>query len=328
MHTPQDKILFPDARTVDYGDVPLDCFEELGCFRAYPGTVSRSALLERAKGSRIIITNKCIFDRGVFSRLPDLKLVALAATGTNNVDLKAAREHGVAVANVAGYSTESVVGLTWAFILALATNLTSYAAVTKRRWVHSPMFTLPLFTVTELRGKTLGIIGCGRIGRRVASIGRSFGMKVLAARLKGRDYSGDRTLRVPLDELAARSDIVSIHASLSEITRRIVDGPFLGRMKRGAFLVNMARGDLWDEQALFRYLVSGHLGGAATDVLSSEPPTPGHILLKAPNLLITPHIGWASLEARKRLVREIYLNVRAFQHGRRRNRVETPEMKK
>lgn len=315
-------IVFLDAGTVDYGDLSLAGLRRLARLAAYPST-KPSAVERRSRHADVIITNKCVFDARLLARLGRLRLIAVAATGTNNVDLAAARRRGVAVVNVPGCFTEPVVQMTIAFLLALAGNLAKYnQAAHDGRWSRSPVFTLPAFPIAEVAGKTLGLVGYGRIGRRVAAVARALGMRVLVARIPGRSYSRwERRVRVTLRSLLARSDFVSLHAPLSRLTDKMINARSLRLMKRGAFLINMARGGLVDERALAGALASGRLGGAAADVLSQEPPPRSHVLLRAPNMLLTPHVSWASLEARVRLMDEITRNIRAFLAGKKRNRV-------
>lgn len=321
MRTKKVQIVFLDAGTVDYGDAPLEALKKQGSLKAYRATAPAD-LEKRARGADTVITNKCVFDARLLSRLRTLRLIVVAATGTNNVDLEAARRRAIGVTNVSGYSTETVVQCTFAFLLALAGNLVKFNKAAHRRWPHAVFFTLPAFPLQEIHGKTLGIVGHGRIGKRVAEVARAFGMKVLIARLAGRRYTArERARRVGLDSLFRRSDFVTLHAPLTPATRGLINERSLRLMKRGSFLINMARGGLVDERALAEALKSGHLAGAAADVLSREPPPRNHVLLKAPNFLLTPHIAWASREARLRLVREISLNIRAFLKGKRRNRV-------
>ena len=337
-----NQIVFLDAGTVDYGDVSLEAIQKLGPFRAYRATPPRE-IEKRVGGASIVITNKCVFDARLLSRLKALRLIAIAATGTNNVDLERARRQGIRVTNVSGYSTETVVQCTFAFILALAGNLVKFNQAAHTRWPASDFFTFPAFPLQEVHGKTLGIVGHGRIGKKVAKVARAFGMKVLVAGLPGRRYAearrdsgwlsrepglrgqaqaaGKKLRRANLESLFRRSNFVTLHAALTPVTRNLMNARNLGRMKRGSFLINMARGGLVDENALARALKSGRLAGAAADVLNQEPPPRNHVLLKAPNFSLTPHIAWASREARIRLIREVALNVQAFLEGRRRNRV-------
>lgn len=320
--TTRAEIVFLDAGTVQYGDISFGELESLGSFKSYPATLPRD-IEKRVNGARVVLTNKCVFDAPLLSRLKTVRLIALAATGTNNIDLKAARRRGVAVANVSGYSTETVLERTFSFILALAGNLVKFnQASHDGSWSRSPFFTLPKFPIQEIYGKTLGIVGYGQIGKRVAQAARTFGMKVMVALLAGRSYSASEKIRrLPLETLLRRSDFVTLHAPLTPLTKNLINAESLGWMKRGSFLINMARGELVDEKALARALCSGHLAGGAADVLSKEPPPRNHFLLKSPNFLLTPHIAWASREARARLIHEMALNIQAFQKGRRRNRV-------
>lgn len=322
MKIKKDGIVFLDAGTVNYGDLSFDELERLGDFRAYHHT-RLSEIVSRVRNARIVITNKCPFDGARIRQLRSVECLTITATGVNNVDLEAARKAGIAVANVSGYSTESVVQTTFAFLLALAGNLVRYNQSTHNgSWSRSPFFTMGRYPIREIWGKTLGIIGYGTIGKRVAEVGRALGMKVLVSRIPGRNYPrAERIKRAPFDNVIRRSDFLSIHAPLSDSTRGLIDGGAIRKMKRGAFLVNVARGGIVNENALYRALCSGHLAGAATDVLTTEPPPRNHILFKAPNLLMTPHIAWASREARLRLIHEVALNIKAFQTGRSRNRV-------
>ena len=315
------RIVFLDAGTLDYGDVDLRPLGRFGTFRIHHHTAP-DAVERRSRGADIVVTNKCMFDAGRLARLKSLKLICLAATGTNNIDLDAARRCGIAVTNVAGYSTENVVQCTFAFILAHAMSLVPFNAVVRRRWSRSPFFMLASFPVREVAGKTLGVVGYGHIGRRVAQVARAFGMKVLVARMPGRTYTAAQAKgRAPLTGLLRRSDFVSLHAPLVPQTRNLINARTLKYMKKTAVLINVARGPLVDERALAAALKSGRIAGAASDVLAQEPPPVRHPLFDAPNMLLTPHVAWASIEARTRLTREMELNIEAFLKGRRRNRV-------
>ena len=318
----RDRIVFLDAGTVDYGDLPLSLFEKLGDFKAYPQSTP-AQIKPRLKAVSIAIANKCRFDRRLIGGLSSLRLLNIAATGVNNVDLEAARAKGLAVTNVKGYSTETVVQFTFSFLLALAGNLVKYnAAAHDGSWSRSRFFTYGKYPIQEVAGKKLGIVGYGAIGRRVAQVARALGMKVLVAAIPGKKYTAaEKKTRVPFDRMIRESDFVTIHAPLTDLTRGLIHKGVLNKMKKGTCLLNMARGGIVDEPALRKALESGRLAGAASDVLTEEPPSPGHVLLKAPNLILTPHIAWASREARARLVREIAANIRAFQAGRVLNRV-------
>ncbi len=317
----KDRIVFLDAGSVDWGDLSLSELARLGDLTVYPQTES-SKIEARSRGAQIIVTNKCRLTAKILSSLKHLKLICVAATGINNIDLDAARHLRIAVTNVPGYSTETVVQFTFSFLLSLACNLRNYdEAAHDGRWSQSRFFTLPSFPVREISGKVLGIVGYGKIGRRVAQAAKIFGMKVLVAQIPGRRYSAkEKKGRVSWGNFLRQSDFVTLHAPLTPLTQNLIDAKALGKMKKKSFLINMARGGLVNEKALDDALRSGHLAGAAADVLSEEPPPKNHLLLKVPNFILTPHVAWASREARARLVYEMALNIKAFRQGKRRNR--------
>jgi glycerate dehydrogenase len=247
--------------------------------------------------------------------------VAVTATGYNNIDIEAASRLGVAVANVPGYSTPSVAQFTMACVLALATRLVEYSSAARDgRWSASPIYTLSTWPTFELNDKVLGVMGMGGIGKEVARLATAFGMRVIALGREGVEYD-ERWERTGLYELAERSDFVCVHLPLSSESKGIIGGEFISRMKRTAFLINMARGAIVDQAALDRALRSGRIAGAALDVLDREPPPADEPLLSAPNCIITPHIAWASVESRRRVVEEVAANIGAFMRGEARNRV-------
>ncbi len=314
------EIVFLDAATVDYGDLDLAPFKSLG--RLVKFDVTRPEEMPgRLRTAAVAVTNKCVFDEGLIGKCPDLRLIAVTATGYNNIDIDSAARLGVAVANVPGYSTSSVAQFTMACVLALATHLVDYhAAACDGRWSRSSIYTLGTWPTFELNGKVLGVMGMGAIGSEVARRARAFGMRIIALGRKGVEYD-DAWERVGLDELAERSDFICIHLPLSPMSRGIIDAEFLSRMKRSACIVNMARGPIVDQPALNEALRSGRIAGAALDVLEQEPPPGDEPLLSAPNCIITPHIAWASVESRRRLVDEVAANIGAFLRGEARNRV-------
>jgi len=274
----------------------------------------------RIADAQVVVTNKAWMGEEAFAGAPHLRLVCVAATGVNNVDLEAAARHGVVVSNATGYGTPAVVQHTFALILALATRLEDYhAAVRAGRWAESPHFCLLDFPITELAGRTLGIVGYGELGRGVAAIGRAFDMEVLVSARPGSDDVGEG--RIALPELLERADVVSLHCPLTPATRGLIGTPELGRMKRSAFLVNTARGGIVDEQALADALRAGTIAGAGFDVLSQEPPRDGNPLLEPdiPNLILTPHSAWGTHAARQRLVDQVADNIEAFASGAPRN---------
>lgn len=275
----------------------------------------------RVLDAELVVSNKVVLDRNVLSSAPRLKLVCVAATGTNNVDLEAARELGIAVTNVTAYATPAVVQHVFALMLAHATNLIEYRqAVLAGDWERSDQFCLLDYPIQELAGRTLGIVGYGELGRSVAKVAAAFGMQVLVAQRPGGSPSPGR---VPLAELLPQVDVLTLHCPLTENTRNLIAQEELALMKRDALLINTARGGIVNEEALAHALKTGRIGGAAIDVLTVEPPQGGNPLLDPtiPNLIVTPHTAWASRECRQRLVREVADNIRAFFRGEERNRV-------
>lgn len=307
--------VFLDHTSLDLGDLDLAPLH-----RAFDGCVlhersSAAQVAERLQGARVAISNKVPLGAETFAACPDLELVLIAATGTNNVDLAAARAHGITVCNCQGYGTPSVAQHCLMLLLALATSLPDYqAAIRAGRWQQAQQFCLLDFPIVELEGKTLGLLGHGELGRAVGRLAEAFGMRVLLGQLPGRPARSDR---LPLDELLPQVDALSLHCPLNEHTRNLIGARELGLMKPGAFLINTARGGLVDEQALADALRAGHLGGAATDVLSVEPPRDGNPLLAPdiPRLIVTPHSAWGSREARQRIVDQLAENALAYFAG-------------
>lgn len=276
---------------------------------------------ERIREAEVIITNKVVLDRAVLSQAKALKLICVAATGTNNVDLKAASDLGICVCNVVNYGPASVAQHALMLMLNLATRAFDYhRAALDGRWSQSPFFCLLDFPIMELAGKTLGIVGYGTLGENVATLARALGMQVLISARPGHAATGER---VAFDELLARVDVLSLHCPLTPETHQLINRQSLAKMKPGALLINCARGPLLDEQAVADALRSGQLGGAGLDVLSSEPPSPDNPLLQPgiPNLIITPHTAWASREARQNLVGILTHDIRQYLAGQPVNRV-------
>ncbi|WP_166363936.1 2-hydroxyacid dehydrogenase [Pseudomonas akapageensis] len=306
------RAVFLDYTSLDLGD--LDFSELRGCFddlQLYASTAPNQ-VRERLQGASAVISNKVVLDAETLAACPDLKLILVAATGTNNIDLAAARAQGICVSNCQGYGTPSVAQHTLTLLLALATSLPDYQkAVTEGHWQKAKQFCLLDFPIVELEGKTLGLLGHGELGSAVARLAEAFGMRVLLGQLPGRPQRADR---LALDELLPQVDALTLHCPLNEQTRNMIGAEQLRLLKPGAFVINTARGGLIDEQALADALRSGHLGGAATDVLSVEPPVAGNPLLAAdiPRLIVTPHNAWGSREARQRIVGQLTENARAF----------------
>ncbi|MBD0706079.1 2-hydroxyacid dehydrogenase [Pseudomonas sp. Fig-3] len=313
--TNNGRAVFLDHPSLDLGDLDLgplrNCFSELQLF----ARTSRDEVSERLKGATVAITNKVVIDATAMAANPELKLILISATGTNNVDLEAARQHGITVCNCQGYGTPSVAQHTIMLLLNLATRLGDYQkAVGAGRWQQASQFCLLDYPIVELEGKTLGLLGHGELGSAVGRLAEAFGMRVLLGQIPGRPARPDR---LPLDQLLPQIDALTLHCPLNEHTRNFIGARQLAQLKPGAFVLNTARGGLIDEQALADALRSGHLGGAATDVLSVEPPTQGNPLLAAdiPRLIVTPHNAWGSREARQRIVSQLTENALGFFSG-------------
>ncbi|KXU38014.1 glycerate dehydrogenase [Ventosimonas gracilis] len=307
--------VFLDQASLDLGDLELaplrNLFDELVL---HPSTCPEQ-VSERLQGAQIAISNKVPITRETLQACPELKLVLIAATGCNNIDLAAAGEFGVTVCNCQGYGTASVAQHCIGLLLALATRLADYQkAVQSGRWQQARQFCLLDFPIVELSGKTLGILGYGELGQAVGKLAQALGMQVLIGQLPGRPAQNGR---LPLSQLLPQVDALSLHCPLTEQTRGLIGKDELRQMKKTAFLLNTARGGLVDEQALADALKNGHLGGAALDVLSEEPPRSGNVLLAPdiPRLLITPHNAWGSREARQRIVMQLAENTAAFLSG-------------
>jgi glycerate dehydrogenase len=316
------KIVLLDAAT--YGDVSLQIFSDRWDCTIHQVTTP-AEVDHRLKGQSVAVTNKVVIDRTVLSSPPaqQLKLIAVAATGTDIIDREAAKEIGVTVCNVPGYATQSVAQFTLALILELATRAGRYGEVVRSgAWQQSPVFTLLDFPSIELKGKKLGIIGYGNIGRAVAEMARGFGLEVLIA-ARPESTEPIRTGRVSLTELFRQADIITLHCPLTAQTKNLINAETLSLMKPTALLVNTARGALIDETALIQALRQKRLAAAALDVISREPPSADHPIIQAAkeldNLLVTPHTAWSARETRERLLKEVANNISAFFEGRPRN---------
>jgi glycerate dehydrogenase len=314
------KSVFLDFATVSRGD--LDTSRLTGLL---PGlelleVTPDAEIATRIAGCEIVLLNKLHMTRERMAAAGPLRLIVVAATGTNNIDLEAARARGIAVCNVRDYCTTSVTQHVLAVILLLTHRLREYAELADRSWGASPQFTMLDFPIRELSGRVLGIVGHGTLGRSVAQAAQAaLGMRIIVANRPGAEPVAGR---VDLHEMLPQVDVLSLHCPLTAATRKLIGARELALMKPEALLVNTARGALIDSEALVEALRSGRLGGAAIDVLEQEPPVDGSPLLeRLPNFILTPHIAWAAREARQRCIDEMAANIEAFLRGGSRNRV-------
>lgn len=318
---PVERGVFLDLGSVDQGDLRLDALDTCLPGWQWFDFTTPGECAARIAQAHVVVTNKCVLDRAALRGAPDLELVMVAATGTNNVDLEAAGERGITVCNARDYATESVTQHT----LNLALNLLSGQPWYRERvqagdWSAQPQFSLFDRAIREASGLSLGIVGYGVLGRSVARRARALGMNVLVAEHRGRPPRGDH---LPFEDVVAHADVISIHCPLNDETRDLFDRPVLETMKRDAILINTARGGIVNEQDLAACLREGVIGGAGIDVLTAEPPPPDHPLLAPdiPNLIVTPHNAWASHKARQALVDQLVQVLRAYLRGRPMNRV-------
>ena len=317
------KIVVLDAYTGNPGDLSWEKFETEGEVILYDRTAPKD-IVSRCQGAEVVLTNKVKIMKDEIDALPSLKYIGVLATGTNVVDLVHARSKGIDVTNVPGYSSDSVAQHVIALILHFSSKIAEHdAAVHKGDWVNSPDFCFTLGTLSELSGKSLGVIGLGSIGRKIAEIAVALGMKIVAA-----EQSSMNSLQlayhvdwVPVEEVFSKSDYITLNCPLTPKTEEIVNAENLSRMKSSAYIINTGRGPLIDEQALADALNNGQIAGAGLDVLSTEPPSADNPLLSAKNCVITPHIAWASLEARGRLLDTAAENVASFAKGSTQNLV-------
>ena len=315
------KIVILDGYSANPGDLTWKELETMGTLTVYDRT-KPSETVARAIDADIVLTNKVVLGRTEMEQLPHLKYIGVLATGYNVVDVAYAHERGIVVTNVPAYSTESVAQMVFAHLLTV-TNRTEYYAVQNRqgRWAANADFCYWDFPHMELAGKTFGIVGLGNIGRRVAEIALAFGMKVKALTSKSAEALPGGVEKVSQDELLSTADVLSLHCPLTDTTRHLINKDTLRQMKPSAILINTGRGPLVDDQAVADALAAQKLAAFCADVLTEEPPKADNPLLGQPHAFITPHIAWASTEARVRLLRVAIGNVRAFMNGTPQNRV-------
>ncbi|MBK1832786.1 D-2-hydroxyacid dehydrogenase [Roseibacillus ishigakijimensis] len=315
------QITFLDASTLHRDDLDFSPFEKFGPL-TFHDTTTPLQLPDHAAGADVLVTNKVPLTAENIAQLPDLKLVLIAATGFNHIDLAATAARGIPVCNVAGYSTAAVAQHAFALLLNLVTRAHRFDAEIQS-WSQSPIFSSLDYPVVELAGKTMGLVGLGDTGKAVARVAEALGMSVQALAREG--ASPSEYPRLQREEFFATSDVISLHAPLNDETAKLINSETLGLMKASAYLINTGRGGLVDEPALAKALREDKLAGAGLDVLSVEPPTPNNPLLaadlRAKNLVLTPHTAWSALEARQRLLAGLLANLEAYLSGETTNQV-------
>jgi len=308
-----------EAGAINRGDLSFKPLEKYVDLTIYENT-TESDKYDHIGDAEVVFVNKVIMDDELFCRCPNIKYIGVCATGFNVIDLEAARNRGIVVTNVPAYSTDSVVQLAWSMILEMTCNLRIHnESVKAGEWEKSDVFCYWLEPIMELSGKTLGIVGYGNIGRKVAKIAETFGMKVLVHTAHPEKYSDkikNGVIFVAMEELFRESDIISLHCPLTEETKEIINKENIAKCKDGVMLVNVSRGGLVNEGDLRDALTSGKVKKAAVDVVSFEPMRSDNPLKDAPNIIITPHMAWASLEARKRLVDVVASNYENYLNGK------------
>jgi glycerate dehydrogenase len=323
-----EKLIVLDSFTADQGQLSWRELEDLGTLHLYPRS-SPEEMLERLQGATAVFTNKAPITDATLESVPTLRYIGILATGTNQVDLASAGRRGIAVTNVAGYSTPSVAQCVFGYVLHFFNGIADHGREVKQgAWARSQDFCFFTQTMTECMGKTLVIVGLGHIGQSVARIAQSFGMRTLAVEIPGREGVERDSCeivdcpRLPLAQALAQADVISLHCPLTDLTRKLVNTSFLSHCQAHAILINTARGGLVDEEALLQALNEKRLRAAALDVLDQEPPEQDEPLIAHPSVLVTPHMAWGTEEVRKRLISEVSENYAAFLRGERRNRVE------
>ena len=313
------KIVILDGYTANPGDLSWKALEEMGALTVYERTKPEETI-DRAKDAEVVLTNKVLLKRQEIEQLPKLRYIGVLATGYNVVDLEAAREHGIIVTNVPAYSTLSVAQMVFSHLLTVTNHTEHYARQNREgKWTASPDFSYMDMPVTELAGKTFGIVGLGNIGQRVAMIAAAFDMSVVAYTSKSVDQLPPYIQKRTLDEVLAESDVLSLHCPLTPDTQHLVNRQTLQKMKPSAILINTGRGPLINDQDVADALNNNRLKAFCADVLTEEPPKADNPLLRCENAYITPHIAWASSEARVRLLDVAINNVRAFIEGKPQN---------
>lgn len=317
------KTVILDGYTENPGDLSWEWIKEFSSELDVYDRTEAADIVERAKGAEILVTNKCVITKEIISQLPELKYIQVIATGYNVVDVVAAAKQGIVVCNIPAYSTNGVAQLVFSLLLEMMQQVAVHSqSVHNGEWVSCPHFCYQKTPLTELAGKTMGIIGFGKIGQTVAQIANAFSMNVIAYSPRPKKYTGFGDVKfVSLDELKENSDVITLHCPLTPETDKLVNADFISDMKDGAYLINTARGAVIDETAVKNALSSGKLAYFGADVLSCEPPKADNPLLNCKNCLITPHIAWANFEARTRLMNIFKENFAAYMKNEPINKV-------
>ena len=314
------KIVVLDGRALNPGDLSYDCLKQFGEVTLYEHTATEAETIRRIADHEIVLVNKVPITESILSACSNIKLICVQATGYNIVDTAACARRGIPVTNVPAYGTSAVAQFTFALMLELCHRIGRHDhAVHQGKWCECSNFCFWDTPQMELSGKTLGIIGFGRIGQAVAKLAKAFDMRVLAYSRTVHPELSDLAYFVEQDTLLAQSDFISLHCPLFKDNAKLINSTTIEKMKDGAFLINTARGGLVDETAVTNALISGKLGGAAVDVISEEPMRRENPLLSAPNCIITPHIAWAPKESRQRLLDCVVENIRCFLSGKPQN---------
>lgn len=317
----KNKIVILDGCVANPGDIDWSPIENIGDVLIYNETANHE-IVERAKNAEIIVTNKCVLDRSTIGQLPKLKCICVIATGYNNIDVEAAKEAGIIVCNVKNYGTSSVAQHVFALILELSNQTGRHSqGIHRGEWKEKGQWSYWLKPVVGLEGKTMGVYGFGAIGKAVAKLALAYGMKVMVTTRQGRAMLPDEVDKVNLQTLFEMSDVLSLHVQLTSDNEGQIDASLMNVMKSSAFLINTARGGLINEMDLRQALLSSKIAGAGLDVLSQEPPDSGHPLLGLDNCILTPHMAWATKEARQMLIDLTAQNIKAYLKGNPLNQV-------
>ena len=313
------KAVLLEGDAVNHNDLSWEPLTKLIDTKIYANTTEQDKY-EHIGDADVLFVNKIKMDEEVFDRCPNIRYIGVCATGYNVIDIEAAKRHNVTVTNVPAYSTDSVAQLTWGLILESVCHISRHnESVHNGDWIKSEIFCYWLAPVTELAGKTIGVVGYGNIGRRVCEIAKAFNMNVLVNTAHPEKYTDDKVLFTDIDTLFEKADIVSLHCPLTADTEKLINKSNINKMKDGVIIINVSRGGLVDEVDLASALKSGKVAAAGVDVVSVEPMKEDNPLLDAPNMTFTPHMGWASVDARKRLVDIVANNFKAFTEGRKEN---------